>query len=445
MAAHPGKRQRKQRFTGGMSKKTGYYTDVGTGEKKPYTYWQASREVPKSDLPAGVDRKRITGNGRTEREAVDRLNLNWVKYLHPDVEERNWPRGGPKLTLNEVYERWQKENREGKVSDVMAYKYAGYFKNHILPELGKRQADAITESDLNYLFNERLAKKTRSETDDRELLSAASRRNIYMALSGCLNYGVRHGYLPRNPLQAIKAPRKIAPKDDISTASTNARDLLAALAEEHDPDYCRWLFQFMGLRRAERLGLSWENVRGLDTDTPTIHINQQLARWTEKGKGFYIKPYTKTGSVRTIVLPEPFLSALRERKQAQDLEKTSPLWKPLPAFADLVFLQPDGSIYTLNRDNREWALLLKAKGLPHWRGHLNRHLTATWLAEQTPPVPMGTVRAILGHDSEAMAYYYAKTTETQQAIPMRDYGQSIVNARARKPARGAQAEPEPNE
>jgi hypothetical protein len=44
---------------------------------------------------------------------------------------------------------------------------------------------------------------------------------------------------------------------------------------------------------------------------------------------------------------------------------------------------------------------------------------------------MGTVRSILGHDSEAMAYYYAKTTQNQQTEPMRRYGESIVKAAAR--------------
>ena len=41
---------------------------------------------------------------------------------------------------------------------------------------------------------------------------------------------------------------------------------------------------------------------------------------------------------------------------------------------------------------------------------------------------MGTVRSILGHDSEAMAWYYAKTTQTQQTEPMRRYGKSFARS-----------------
>ncbi len=90
-----------------------------------------------------------------------------------------------------------------------------------------------------------------------------------------------------------------------------------------------------------------------------------------------------------------------------------------------MFLQPNGALITLNRDNDEWRALLKRLGLPHWRRHLNRHITATWLAEQQPPVHEGTVRSILGHESDAMGFYYARSTELQQAGPLRRYGESL--------------------
>jgi integrase len=192
--------------------------------------------------------------------------------------------------------------------------------------------------------------------------------------------------------------------------------------------------QFLGLRRAERLGLSWKNITGLDTAKAAMTIRNQLAR-TEKredeakrqnGESWFIKDYTKTSGVRTIVIPEPFLSALREQKKKQDVYKKSENWKPKKKFADLVFLQQDGSIYTLNRDNEEWKALLSSHGLPHWRGHLNRHITATWLAELVPAVPMGTVQTILGHATEAMTYYYARTTQTQQSEPLRQYGATLM-------------------
>ena len=126
------------------------------------------------------------------------------------------------------------------------------------------------------------------------------------------------------------------------------------------------------------------------------------------------------------MLTEPFISVLREHRAAQNLLRASPQWQPKPEFADLIFLNDDGSLITLNRDNDDWARLLKRFGLPHWRAHLNRHITATWLAEQDPPVSIGTVQSILGHDTEAMTTYYSKTTNRQQSGPMQRYGSTIA-------------------
>ena len=95
--------------------------------------------------------------------------------------------------------------------------------------------------------------------------------------------------------------------------------------------------------------------------------------------------------------------------------------------SELVFLQPNGGLITLNRDNGEWKAVLERFGLPRWRGHLNRHITATWLAEQHPSVPEGTVRSILGHESEAMGFYYARSTELQQSEPLRRYGETLFD------------------
>lgn len=397
--------------------------DATTGERVAYTYWQAAREVSPQQLPPGVERKRITGSGRTESEALARLEENWLAFHAGHPTPRTRQRGQRRLTLKELYEEWQGQNKLRNLSDVMVKKYEGYFRLHILPALGHRRLDELQDTDFLLFLNQTLTAKRR-ESDGRPLLGAAGRRNIYKALATCLNYGVRKGHLDRSPLRAVAVPQGRRPDDDVQQVSRYAQELLAALRDEGGPDYCRWLFQFLGLRSAERLGLTWSCVRGLDTDAPSIIVRQQLARKADGG-GWYIKPETKTRSTRTIVLPEPFLGALRDHRRAQDLQRRKPGWNPKEEFADLVFLQPNGNIYTLNRDNKEWARLLQKHGLPHWRGHLNRHITATWLAEQEPAVPMLTVQEILGHQSEAMNYYYRRTAELRQAEPMRRYGQTI--------------------
>ena len=103
--------------------------------------------------------------------------------------------------------------------------------------------------------------------------------------------------------------------------------------------------------------------------------------------------------------------------------------KPKPEFANCVFLQADGEIYTLNRDNNDWARLLKSHGLPHWTGHKNRFITAVWLAAQKPVVPVQTIQSVLGHKSTALALYYQKTSIEQQMAPMKLYGEKLARGK----------------
>lgn len=134
-----------------------------------------------------------------------------------------------------------------------------------------------------------------------------------MALSGCLKYGVRQHYVAANPLEAVKPPRKEAPKDNIDTVLVEGRQVMIAVQSGDNPDEARWLLAFLGLRRGETLGLPWRNVRGLDGDDPKLVIDEQLA-W-DKGPGLHVKAWPKNRKSRTIPLSEPWVSALRRQRK----------------------------------------------------------------------------------------------------------------------------------
>ena len=416
--------------SGGMRKKVGHYKDSTTGEVLDYTYYQASREVPEDKRKKGVLRERITGNGATPTQAQSRLEENWIARFNSEKEKN--PRSkkikvmAKDRTLNWLYEQWQEANEDGEVSDIMVKKYEGYFRLHILPHLWERKLDSLTSRDFRQLFTKTLPSKPGK--GGKPLLSSTAIRNVYLSLSSCYNFGVAERIIEYSPLKTVKAPPKNQVEHDMETISANAEELLEILQASPNDDYCRWLLQYCGLRRAERLGLTWDCIENLDSKTPTLKIRQQLARYAEKGKGWYIKPWTKNATHRTIVIPEPFITALRDHKKRQDELRKSPNFKPAKEFANCVFLQPDGSIYTLNRDNIEWGKLLKSHGLPYWSGHKNRFVTAVWLAAQKPVVPVQTIQSILGHKSMALALYYQKTSIEQQEAPMAKYGQKLVNA-----------------
>lgn len=196
---------RRARFDGGLTQKTGKHVIKDTGEIKTYSYWQASREVAAADLPNGLDRKRVTGNGKTSEEARQRLEENWLAF-HRGEARRSKNRLSSKMTVRTLFEEWQRNNEARENFDVMVGKYGGYFRNHVLPALGERRIDALTETELSLFFNQTLATKTKE--DGTPLMGGASRRNVYMALSGCLEFAVRSGYLGKNPLKAVKPVRR---------------------------------------------------------------------------------------------------------------------------------------------------------------------------------------------------------------------------------------------
>ena len=129
------------------------------------------------------------------------------------------------------------------------------------------------------------------------------------------------------------------------------------------------------------------------------------------------------GNPRTIPIPEPFLTALRQHKRKMDEWKKAPKWKPQPEFADLVFLNEDGSLIKHNQDNLDWHAVLNHYRFNYWRAHLNRHITATLLADQQPPVSIGVVQSLLGN-GEAMTYYYARITNKAMKVPLDTYGET---------------------
>ena len=277
-------------------------------------------------------------------------------------------------------------------------------------------------------------KKSRNgvETDEL-LLGPASRLNILKTLNNCMNGAVSRGLISINPVNQVRRPKTQKPEGSREVSSNGAR-MKRLFGGELDrrqyPYFAQFLFQFLGLRQSERLGLTWDNVRdlhgtlfGASDGSPHLIINQQIDRHIDGG-GWYLKAGTKSGEPREIPLFEPFLTVLREHKERMDQYKKSPSWNPPKMFERSVFLHPDGAPITPRQDTREWHKLLSDHNIPYFRGHQTRHITATWLADD-PSISMQVVRLVIGHDSEAMGHYYARTTALQVEQEMLGFGDRV--------------------
>ena len=415
---------RRDKGTGGLYyRKTKEYNKK-TGEVQPRNYWQATHDLVTDD----GKRKRVTGSGATKQLAQRKLQANLEKHFQvvPSETVRSNTKTKEKYTLGEFLELWHSELFGDTLSETVRRKYKRNYERHILDELGHIPLSELTDIQLKKHFWGTLVDK-KNERTGKPLLGSSARRNIYKTLNAALKVAVKKGEIKRNPLELVKLPPLKRPEENVPQTAHKAETLLVRMKEDDHPHYARFLLMFLGLRRSERLGLTWSNVKDLNGKDPKIVINQQLARHEEKGLGYYIKDQTKNGKSRTIPIPEPFLTVLRQHKKKMDEWKKSPNWNPKPQFEDLVFLNEDGSLITQNRDNQDWHAVLDHYRFKYWRAHLNRHITATLLADQQPPVSIAVVKTLLGN-AEAMAYYYARVTNKAMKVPMAAYGETAFAA-----------------
>lgn len=427
-------KQRRDKGRGALYKKTGRKWSERQQEWITYSYWQAATDIPVNERLEGTTRTRITGSGKTETIAIANMRANIRKYLklEPEDQKPNARRGKKRLKLEELWAEWLGSKvTQGKLSDVMLRKYRRAGELHIFKTLGDKYIDEITPEDIAELIDGELPLKRKKRNGvevDEPLLSAAALLNIYKTLSVALNFAENRNLIKRNPIRAVTAPKPTPPDENIPRLAHLAISLLDRMREEGHQHYTRFLFAFLGLRRAERLGLSWSNVV-LTGTKPKIVINQQLAR--REGGGWYIKNTTKTKKNRVIPLVPPFLDALKEHEKRQKALKKDPNsgWETNadPQIADLVFLN-NGKLITLNQDNSDWNALFEHynwKQSDRFRGHAARHITGTMLADiDNPPIPEGVIRQILGWESVAMEHYYARVTQKQMTKPLQNYGEA---------------------
>ena len=389
------------------------------------TLYRYSKSVTITNPATGEKkRRRITGTGATRLQAQKNLEKNLEKRrggLLPSAQEKN----SEKILFKDWFYLWLDGLPPEQVSDIVKHNYMRRGERYLLPYLGETFVEDLETEDLKALFDFTLPELR----DDKgiQILGVASRLNIYRVLQMCLTAATRTRRvgISVSPLAGVKAPKRIKNRESLGDKIGKTKGLIKYLKENDHPDYCRFLFQWLGLRRSERIGLSWAQVKNLNKPNARIVISQQLARHQD-GSGWYLKRPKTPNSVREIRLPEPFLSALRDYKKLQDKYKASDEWSPPQGFEDLVFLRPNGSLITQNGDNNDWRKLLTeylGEDDPQWRGHLNRHITATLLAQEN--VSAAIAREILGHSSEAMTYYYTAITSESTAEPLGRYGAAI--------------------
>jgi len=294
----------------------------------------------------------------------------------------------PNMRVDAYLDRWLADYAKPNVAAKTYERYQEIVDGNIKPALGSIQLSKLKPMAIQSFYSDSLAS---GRKDRKGGLSPRSVLHFHRVLHKAMAQAVKWQLLSRNPVDAVEAPRperrEMRALDPKETAEllrklegTNLRVPVLVLAST-------------GLRRGELLALKWKEV---DLDRATLVVSSALEE-TKAGGVRFKQP--KTGrSRRKVALPSLTVEALRAHK----LEQTAARLKLGPAYAnnDLVFSEPDGSVWAPDTFSSLFATFISRSDLKHVRLHDMRHSHASQLllADIHPKV----VSERLGHSSIAI-------------------------------------------
>jgi integrase len=241
-------------------------------------------------------------------------------------------------------------------------------------------------------------------------LGRAAVGNTHAAIHNALELARRRGMIAVNPAGDAEVPR--GHRRVPTPADPAALPALLAAAEEIHPLLLPTFVRASvcaGTRRSEMHGLRWS---GVDFDRSTVTLRDVIVR---AGNEWLVKPRTKTGEARTVILDGGTMDLLRRvYDQAFELAVSCGIILPKTAF---VFTdQPDGAMpWKPATTARRFSRCCAAAGLPATtRIHDLRALCGTHLADSGVPIPV--IGARLGHtlNSTTADIYVGRVPESDR-------------------------------
>jgi integrase len=373
----------------------------------------------------GVER-RITRYGRTYEEAQRKLVALQAQH-HAGV-----PLPAHQLTLGDFLERW--------LTDVVAKRrpktYVGYrdvVRLHITPVLGRKKLAQLSVQDVRRLMAHTAEKclcctqgidRARDDRDRRccalgqcceRRLSVRMIQFVHAVLRTALQHAVREELVARNVARLVQVA---TPEYEVGRGlSVDEAKRVVAAAESEPLAALYVLALYLGLRRAELLGLRWSRVV-LDPPPgrhPTLEVAETLQR--VGGELRFVPPKTRK-SRRVLPLPGMLVDTLRRHRTLQDQrrEETGGAWRE----HDLVFPSQVGTPMEPDNLRRSWDRIKAAAGVS-LRFHDLRHTCVTLLLDLG--VPPHIVREIAGHSALEVTmtiYAHASLDEQYRALSLLD-------------------------
>ena len=317
------------------------------------------------------------------------------------------------MTLGEYMEYWyhtyrmprQRENTRITCRTTMA---------HILDSsLAQKEITKVTIKDCQeFLVNERMHGNRTYQLNNKKLgapLSAHSILKMRQLLIAMFRQAVKEHVVDRNVAEnteTLPLPWKDSP---IFSPDAQRKFLQATRHHRFYPAYV--LLFFLGFRRSELLGLSWDSI---DFRRNILKIRQSLI--LVKGK-LVLQEKTKTkASIRTIPFPKEIKYILQEWRERQRFESKQPGYNN---DYNLVFTNRDGTPHNPNNFSRNFkAMIKKLHFSPELHVHSVRHTWATNMIQLG--IPITDVQAIGGWSRpDTLLNIYSHTVKKSQRKAMK--------------------------
>jgi len=240
-------------------------------------------------------------------------------------------------------------------------------------------------------------------------LGRAAVVNCHAAIHNALELARRRGWIVVNPAADAEVPR--GPKRTPTPADPGALPALLAEAEKIHPLFPTFIRASVcaGTRRSEMSGLRWA---GVDFAREVVTIRDVIVR---AGNEWVVKPRTKTGDARAVILDAGTMDLLRQAYDAA-FELAVSCGIVLPKTAFVFSDEPDGgTAWKPATTARRFKRCCVAAGLPETtRIHDLRALCGTHLADAGIPIPVIGHR--LGHslNSTTADIYVGRVPESDR-------------------------------
>jgi integrase len=316
-------------------------------------------------------RKRVTVYGSTEREVLGKLReVVRAKERGQDLTAR--PR-----TVAEWLTEWLDEVIATDGTRPLTLRsYRMLARQHIVPYLGSVRLDKLGPADVRGM----VAGLTRTG------VAVPTIRKAHGLLRNALGEAERLELVTRNAARLVRPPSP-PPRKVRALEFAEARRLLA-VAEGERLYPLVVLAITTGLRRAELLGLRWQDV---NLDAGLLGVEQTLLRVS--GRLIFAPPKSET-SDRTVPVPPTAVGALADhmRRQGEERAAAGRSWQDF----GLVFPSTIGTPMEPRNVNRWFDELRLRAGLPWLRLHDLRHAFATFLRRDSGS-DLTLIKETMGH------------------------------------------------